>query len=583
MSEIQSTTTGAYIDEITLPGISDNTSVITTHKLRDATLNHIHYSTCTSTGDTSTKVITCETLITPTVGDILIVTFSTTNTVTSQIYFEINSITYSVAPNEQLMLEANHPYIFYYDNGFVLKDKLIYELPAATTETADTYRLALSSTTAPWQEITIPATADAVFYNPSKKVLSINQRFKFHPSSTTDNESTVFQMTSKGLRLDYYHPIGSDTNNLLFFINSTNCKIQSDQIKLQAKSGATPQLYDAITIQSSTTNSPLVTIDKNVRLTAFPAQADTADTNEQFGLPVLVAPSVTSPTEVKYIDYNDFTTFFPISISGSYLPLSAGQSNQLTGNLYITSGYGINILTRGTKGTQYVNDSGTPANVWAYINFFSKTATGTANAEKYGCFYCGSQSNNDSRTYMAAYTNYASSNTYSAVYANFGVSINKSTSPTRRTYTNCKVYGAVWNDYAEYRTGSVTAGGFCVTETTSGQMIKSTERLQPGCRVTSDTFGFAIGESDRAQSPVAVSGRVLVYPYRPREEYTLGAALCSAPNGTVDIMTREEIREYPERIIGTVSEIPEYEIWHGGEGTGDQDVPVDGRIWIYVK
>jgi hypothetical protein len=29
-------------------------------------------------------------------------------------------------------------------------------------------------------------------------------------------------------------------------------------------------------------------------------------------------------------------------------------------------------------------------------------------------------------------------------------------------------------------------------------------------------------------------------------------------------MTREEIREYPERIIGTVSEIPNYDIWHAG-------------------
>jgi hypothetical protein len=29
-------------------------------------------------------------------------------------------------------------------------------------------------------------------------------------------------------------------------------------------------------------------------------------------------------------------------------------------------------------------------------------------------------------------------------------------------------------------------------------------------------------------------------------------------------MTREEIREYPERILGTVSEIPDYEVWHAG-------------------
>ena len=42
-------------------------------------------------------------------------------------------------------------------------------------------------------------------------------------------------------------------------------------------------------------------------------------------------------------------------------------------------------------------------------------------------------------------------------------------------------------------------------------------------------------------------------------------------------MTREEIREYPERIIGTVSAVPNYEIWGSG------NVEVNGRIWIKVK
>lgn len=54
-------------------------------------------------------------------------------------------------------------------------------------------------------------------------------------------------------------------------------------------------------------------------------------------------------------------------------------------------------------------------------------------------------------------------------------------------------------------------------------------------------------------------------------------SVCAAPNGTVDIMTREEIINYPDCIIGTVSEIPDYEIW------GTDNVKVNGRIWIYVK
>lgn len=149
-------------------------------------------------------------------------------------------------------------------------------------------------------------------------------------------------------------------------------------------------------------------------------------------------------------------------------------------------------------------------------------------------------------------------------------------------YSN-RTYGAVWNDYAECRQVETNEPGYCVTETFDGHMIKTNQRLQPGCRITSDTYGMCIGETKTAKTPIAVSGRVLVYPYRNKFEYPLGAAVCSAPNGTVDIMTRDEIMMYPERIIGTVSEIPTYEIWHcGGKGT-ETTVEVKGRIWIYVK
>jgi len=47
--------------------------------------------------------------------------------------------------------------------------------------------------------------------------------------------------------------------------------------------------------------------------------------------------------------------------------------------------------------------------------------------------------------------------------------------------------------------------------------------------------------SDNAKTPIGVAGRVLVYPYQSRENYKVGDALCAAPNGTADIMTREEI------------------------------------------
>ena len=140
------------------------------------------------------------------------------------------------------------------------------------------------------------------------------------------------------------------------------------------------------------------------------------------------------------------------------------------------------------------------------------------------------------------------------------------------------IYGAVWNDYAEFRESNERIQpGRVVIENGDDTLSLSNERLQPGANIVSDTYGFAIGETSRAQTPIAVSGRVLAYPYEPRDTFSAGDAVCSGPNGTVSKMTREEIVMYPERIIGTVSAIPDYETW----GTGN--VPVNGRIWIKVK
>lgn len=149
-----------------------------------------------------------------------------------------------------------------------------------------------------------------------------------------------------------------------------------------------------------------------------------------------------------------------------------------------------------------------------------------------------------------------------------------------KVYINCStgvLYGAAWNDYAEYRVATELEPGRVVCENGDDTLSRSYERLQPGAAIISDTFGFAIGESGEARTPLAVSGRVLAYPYEDRESYSPGDAVCAGPDGTVSKMTREEIREYPERIIGTVSAIPNYEVW------GENQIHVNGRIWIKVK
>lgn len=141
------------------------------------------------------------------------------------------------------------------------------------------------------------------------------------------------------------------------------------------------------------------------------------------------------------------------------------------------------------------------------------------------------------------------------------------------------LYGAAWNDYAEYRQSDITQPGRCIIENGDDTLSLSIERLQRGAEIVSDTFGFAIGETDDCKTPIAASGRVLAYPFEDREEFKshIGYPVCSGPNGTVSIMTDEEEQLYPSRIIGYISAVPDYETW----GTGN--VKVNGRIWIRIK
>ena len=141
--------------------------------------------------------------------------------------------------------------------------------------------------------------------------------------------------------------------------------------------------------------------------------------------------------------------------------------------------------------------------------------------------------------------------------------------------TDMALYGAVWNDYAEFRNCSNGEAGHCVVENGDDTMSLSTKRLQYG-GIISDTFGFVIGDQKNGK-PIAVSGRVLAYTDKDRNNFKPGDAVCSGPNGSVSKMTRKEIKEYPEKILGIVSSIPTYEFW------GPKQIPVDGRIWIKVR
>lgn len=140
-----------------------------------------------------------------------------------------------------------------------------------------------------------------------------------------------------------------------------------------------------------------------------------------------------------------------------------------------------------------------------------------------------------------------------------------------------KVHSAVWNDYAEYRecNGYISPGDV-VTELGDGTLELSYKRLLPASWVVSDTFGFVTGETEKAQTPVATCGRVLVKMLENRKDCKVGDCVCSAAGGHASLMSREEIYNYPEAIIGIICSVPTEDVCEYG-------VPINNRVWIKVK
>ena len=91
------------------------------------------------------------------------------------------------------------------------------------------------------------------------------------------------------------------------------------------------------------------------------------------------------------------------------------------------------------------------------------------------------------------------------------------------------ITGAVWNDYAEYRESDCEEFGRVLMENGDDTLSITTDRLQPFAGISSDTWGFCQGETEKEKTPIAVAGRVLAYPYQNRDNYKPGDCVCSAP------------------------------------------------------
>lgn len=167
----------------------------------------------------------------------------------------------------------------------------------------------------------------------------------------------------------------------------------------------------------------------------------------------------------------------------------------------------------------------------------------------------------------------ASSTGSQAIYRAYNASGTANTAGVRFDAATGVLYGAAWNDFAEFRE-TTEEPGTVVCEVGDGTMRISEKRLSAAPAVVSDTFGMVIGDEKEGTMPVAVAGRVLVKA-DPKEKYKVGDCVCAGINGTASVMTRKEIQTYPDRILGTISEIPTYEEWNG--------VKVNNRIWIKVR
>ena len=330
------------------------------------------------------------------------------------------------------------------------------------------------------------------------------------------------------IQVDTYGRVTSVTNRVYTSVDTTG----SDTKVTQAAAITTTGAYPVILAYSTATSAVTNTVNKAAAFTYNPG-------TQKLHTPII---------EVTTASY------------GSTLP-SSGTAGQLF--FQLSNGSMYELPAAGTTGQVLVKNSNADRDVgWASSVTSATNATNTTNAYT---------SASTVKAYVVGTT--VNSSSFKALVHNASV------------YTEDSVlFGAAWNDYAEFRKDNqneIQEPGRCVIEQGDGSLALATQRLQRGCEIISDTFGFAIGQDEENgyNTPIAVSGRVLAYVYEGKEAASqhIGWPVCSGPDGTVSIMTEEEEEKYPSRIIGTISEIPNYKYW------GAKSIAVKERVWIRIR
>ena len=249
-----------------------------------------------------------------------------------------------------------------------------------------------------------------------------------------------------------------------------------------------------------------------------------------------------------YVEYTDKNTN-----KTKRIPEEGEYTGEYIVNGYIKDGFSVRELI--TAGAFIAGWNKISSNIEQYLNAYREPKTQTTTKDK--IFLCGVNEGKQDLLYDAG------------IYVEPGVDENGNIDSKESI-----LMGAAWNDFAEFRKCDGEAGDV-VVEVGDGSMNLATAGLQPGASIISDTYGMVVGPRGDDYKPVAVAGRVLAKYSGSLKKYKPGAPVCTAPDGKVSPMTRNEISNYPDCIVGYVSEIPSYDKWN--------HVNVGERIWIKVK
>lgn len=508
----------------------------------NGTSNVVNYGTCSTAAATAAKVVSCSNFALITGAEIT-VKFTTTNTASSPT-LNVNStgakaIYYRGSAISAGYLAANRTYTFRYNGTqYELVGDLNTDTNTKVTQTVTTSNAAYPLLLAPsGQTATTTTTSyfdNGVTLNPSTNTIAAN----ISGNAATADTAQKAVKDNVGNTIDtFYLPLSAGENK-----------------KLTGPLGLTENInYGASLPDEGFIGQLFFVEDENIDGPSLPiggtaGQVLVKNSSEDGDASWATDISGNAATATKATQDGNGNT-----ISSTYLPLSGGT---MTGR--ITRNDQAGTLAQGWEGCLLAAES-----ISAYTGIYCGNGDAPANALG-----------------TSGVANLFIKSWYGVGFVDGGTGQGMTVGIDCRTGTiySKKTYGAVWNDYAEFRICKDNfKPGQVVCENNDDTLSISTYRLQPGANIVSDTFGFAIGETDEAKCPIAVSCRVLAYTYEPREEFNAGDAVCAGPDGTVSKMTRDEVKEYPERIIGTVSAIPNYDTWGSG------NVPVNGRIWIKVR